>query len=84
MENEKEITCPKCGSNKIHCSKVGFSGIFAVFGLAFMIFIWFALQLGIIEGIAMGAVGILAGTVESNDIRITCLKCKKSTKLRKL
>ena len=56
---ENEIHCPKCGSTQITANKKGFSGKKAVVG---------ALLTG-------GTLGLLAGTLGSKQMIITCLNC---------
>ena len=55
----KEILCPKCGCDQLTANKKGFSGKKAVAGAA----------------LTGAAIGLLAGTIGSNKIKITCLNC---------
>lgn len=55
---EKQILCPKCGSDQVTANKKGFSGKKAVAG-----------------AVLTGGIGLLAGTLGSNKIKITCLSC---------
>jgi DNA-directed RNA polymerase subunit RPC12/RpoP len=63
--NDEQIRCPKCGSSQIHSDKKGFSTGKAIAGT-------------VAGGVVVGA---LAGTIGSNKIEFTCLKCENKFKI---